>query len=1194
MELKRVEMIGFKSFPEKVNVEFGRGITAIVGPNGSGKSNISDAVRWVLGEQSAKTLRGSKMEDVIFAGTERRKPVNFAQVTLVLDNQDKKMPVDFDEVAISRRVFRSGESEYQINGSRCRLKDVQEMLMDTGIGKDGYSVIGQGQIDQLLSTRPQDRRMIFEEAAGIVKFKTRKEQAEKQLAEEADNLSRVTDILDELTARLEPLQKQAETAKQYLALKDELKTYEVASFLGEYQQLQGQYERVSGLLSDLNEQIESSRMKQQEAKARLEQFAREADEARQRLTALYEEHNELRLQKESGEGDKRVLLQQAETSEREYASLQQRLDDVKNRMSSRVATVKKEEAKLKELGQQIQEQEESRERLTGGLAEKEEQLTQLTAAYEEAQKLAQQLQQELSDLRSRAERQAMVLEQDLTQQESMESRGFELRQQADEQKQALAQAETEKNALQERQQALAAEEAQLTRQAEQTRQTIHEKQQQQESLLVSMRGLQNQIQWLQNMENEYEGFSGSVKAVMQLKKQDPRRYGRIHGTLSDVIQVPSEYALAVEIALGAAIQNIIVEDTACAKELIGVLRESKKGRATFLPLDSVTARSPFQNEAAVKDMPGVIGFGHELIRYDSAYRNIISRQLSNVVVAQDFDSASKVSRRYGNALRVVTLRGDIFNIGGSITGGSTGSKSGGILSRKGEIEKLKESLSAKREEGRALQGEISRLSQEHQQLSRRQKEKNQEYTQVCGQAESARQQWEQLAFIHQHTQSQLTEMEESRQKLQQSRQEHEEAARQSRQKLADREAVQAERERRQEEAQRAVQVLSGQIEAEKGQIAQQRMELAGLKQQKQFMERTVEWESQEIDNLAQEADQILEDREQRIGEAQAAKEKVRHIEAQQKEMDIAIARKSEEMKDMEAQRAAMDRQRDESIKENEETLRTFNALEKEQVRLEGQAARAKKELTDLQDRIWDEYELTYGAARSLWEKKDPAKQKELGSQTAMKKRVSQLKEAIRRLGNVNVDAIEELMALTERCEFLTKQRDDIAQSEASLREVIDQLTRKMEEQFTAGFAAISQTFNQVFRKLFGGGQGILKLAEGENALEAGIEIIAQPPGKKLQSMMLLSGGERALTAISLLFAIHQLNPAPFCILDEIEAALDDANVGRYAEYLREMCEHTQFIIITHRKGTMEAADTMYGVTMEEKGVSKCISVQFQS
>ena len=1193
MELKRVEMVGFKSFPEKINVEFGKGITAIVGPNGSGKSNISDAVRWVLGEQSAKTLRGSKMEDVIFAGTERRKPVNFAQVTLVLDNQDKKMAVDFDEVAISRRVFRSGESEYQINGSRCRLKDVQEMLMDTGIGKDGYSVIGQGQIDQLLSTKPQDRRMIFEEAAGIVKYKTRKEQAEKQLAEEADNLSRVTDILDELTARLGPLEKQAETAKQYLALKEELKTYEVASFLGEYQQLQAQFERVSGLLSDLNEQIESSRVKQLEAKARSEQFAREADEARQRLTALYEEHNELRLQKESGEGDKRVLQQQAENGEREYASLQQRLEDIKNRMSNRVATVKKEEIKLKELEQKIADQEQSQEQLTAGLTKKEEQLLVLKTALQEAQNLAAELQQELSGLRSRTERQAMVLEQDMSQQESMASRGYELSRQAEEQKAHMEQAEQEKDELMLQQKALAEETTQLSSQVEQIRHAIREKQQQQESLLVSMRGLQNQIQWLQNMENEYEGFSGSVKTVMQLKKQDPKRYGRIHGTLADVIRVPSEYALAIEIALGAAIQNIIVEDTECAKELINVLREGKKGRATFLPLDSVTARGAFQNEEAVKDMYGVIGFGHELIHYDQTYDKIISRQLSNVVVAKDFDSASKVSRRYGNALRVVTLKGDIFNIGGSITGGSTGAKSGGILGRKGEIEKLQTQLSEKREEGRLLQVEVSKMSQQRQQLSRQQDEKNKEYMQIAGQAESVRQQWEQLSFIYQHTQSQLGEMEESRRQLQMSHQEHEEAVRRSRKKLADLEAVQAEREQKKEEAELAVQVLGGQIEAEKGQAAQQKMELAGLRQQKQFMERTVEWESQEIENLAQEADQILEDRQQRLDEAQQAKVKILEIEEQQKQLDIAIAAKSEEMKIMEAHRAEKDHQRDESIRETEETLRAFSALEKEQVRLENQANRARKDLTDLQDRIWDEYELTYGAAKAIWEKKDPEEQKELGSQTAMKKKVSQLKEAIRRLGNVNVDSIEELIALTERCEFLTKQRDDIAQSEASLREVIEKLTKKMEEQFTKGFAEISKTFNVVFQKLFGGGQGILKLAEGENALEAGIDIIAQPPGKKLQSMMLLSGGERALTAIALLFAIHQLNPAPFCILDEIEAALDDANVGRYADYLREMCEHTQFIIITHRKGTMEAADTMYGVTMEEKGVSKCISVKFQ-
>lgn len=1193
MELKRVEIIGFKSFPEKIEVEFGKGITAIVGPNGSGKSNISDAVRWVLGEQSAKTLRGSRMEDVIFAGTERRKPVNFAQVTLVLDNQDHRMAVDYDEVAITRRVYRSGESEYQINGSRCRLRDVQEMLMDTGIGKDGYSVIGQGQIDQLLSTKPQDRRMIFEEAAGIVKYKTRKEQAEKQLAEEADSLNRVTDILTELTARLEPLQKQAETAARYLELKEQLKTYEVASFLGEYTQLREQYERVSGLLEDLTEQLEGSRARQQAARQRSEQYAQEADEARKQLTKLYEEHNQLQLQKESCEGDKKVLQQQAETDEREYASLQLRLQDVKQRLNSRTETVRKEEVRLKEIAQQIEEEEIRGAQTVQQLEEKQKKLETLNEALNQARQQVQELAQELGLLRSQTERHAVVLEQDLSQQESMENRGFELTQTEESQKQQLEAAQQKAEQLQAQQEQQAQQTESLRQAVQQKRQQLQEKQQAQEKLILSMRDYQNRIRWLRGMEEDYEGFSGSVKAVMQLKKQNPKQYASIHGTLADLIRVPAEYALAIEIALGAAIQNIVVENTAGAKQLIQMLRDTKKGRATFLPLDSVTGRSAYTKEEAVRDMPGIIGFAGDLIQYDPAYQKIISRQLGNVVIAEDFDSASRAARRYGSVLRLVTLKGDIFNIGGSITGGSTGGKTGGILSRKGELEKLQEQLNQKREEGRSLQNEMSQLSQKRQELSHRLDAAEAEEKRLQQEYNEARQTFEQLQFIHSHTLEQLQEMEENRSRLQQSRQEHEEAVRKSRSRLQQMEQDQAERMRRQEEAERALQVLSGQLEAEKGQQAQQKMELAGLQQQKQFMERTVQWETQEIENLAQEADQILEDRQQRADSAQSAKNQILLMQQKQEQLDLAIARKSEEMQQMEEQRAAKDRQRDRSIRENEENLRIFSGLEKEQVRLENQAARAKKDLTDLQDRIWEEYELTYGAAKALWEKQSPEDQKQLGSQTAMKKQVSRLKESIRQLGPVNVGAIEELTALTERCEFLTKQRDDIAESEASLREVIRQLTEKMEDQFARGFAAISKTFNEVFRKLFGGGQGILKLADGENALEAGIEIIAQPPGKKLQSMMLLSGGERALTAISLLFAIHQLNPAPFCILDEIEAALDDANVGRYAAYLREMCAHTQFIVITHRKGTMEAADTMYGVTMEEKGVSKCISVQFE-
>ncbi len=1192
MELKRVEIMGFKSFPEKIQVEFGKGITAIVGPNGSGKSNISDAVRWVLGEQSAKTLRGAKMEDVIFAGTERRKPVGFAQVTLVLDNHDRKMAVDYEEVAISRRVYRSGESEYTLNGSRCRLRDVQELLMDTGIGKDGYSVIGQGQIDQLLSTKPQDRRMVFEEAAGIVKYKTRKEQAEKQLQEEADHLSRVQDILGELTARLEPLEKQAQTAEQYLALKNELKTYDVAFFLQEYEQLSEQATRLSTQLADLNEQLESARRRQEEAKRKSARLAEEAETARVEMNRLNQARHDMQLRQEAGEGDKRVLQEQIESSKRELALLAQRLADVKEKLHNRVQTVQKEEQKRQELLTQITQGEADYAQFAERLAQKQQDLEALQAAHEEARQRAEVLTEELVKLRSQTERLQVMLEQEMSRQEDLENRRAQLQAQRQTQKQTLQEAIEKRDKLEAEQQTQQTEHASLEGQLEKVKTDIRQAQQKQQELILNMRDLQSRMQWLRGMETEYEGFSGSVKAIMQLKKQNPQQFQAVHGTLADVIQVPTAYALAIEIALGAAIQNIIVDRADDAKDLIEILRRSKKGRATFLPLDFVTERSTFANEAAVKAMPGVIGFGYELVSYAPEYRKIMTRQLGNVVVAEDFDSASQVARRFKNSLRVVTLKGDIFNTGGSITGGSQQSRGHGILSRKGEIDELKRQLEQKRAQGRMVQETLSGYSKTRQEVTAALTQ-SQERLRTLGELlQQARQECEKQQFLFEHAEQELADTEGNRSEMQLSRKAHEEEAKESRRQLEKLEKEQQKHLEQEQQKRNASLVLSGQIEAEKGQLSQKKLDLGGLRQQQQFLERTMEWEKQEMESLSQEADTILEDTNERQQAQKQAQAEIAAIEQRQEALGRSIDEKEAGLLQMEAQWQAKDREKASSLQEAEEALRIFSALEKEQVRLENQEGRARKDLTDLQDAMWQEYELTYGAARRLWE--EQAQPASLGTQSVLKKKIGQIKEAIRALGHVNVEAITELLTLRERIEFLSGQKDDIASAEEKLRELIEQLTRKMEEQFTEGFAAIAESFNQVFQKLFGGGRGILRLAEGENALEAGIEIIAQPPGKKLQSMMLLSGGERALTAISLLFAIQQLNPAPFCILDEIEAALDDANVGRYAQYLKEMSENTQFIIITHRKGTMEVADTMYGVTMEEKGISKCISVQFQA
>ena len=1189
MELKRVEISGFKSFVEKIQVEFGKGITAIVGPNGSGKSNISDAVRWVLGEQSAKSLRGGKMEDVIFAGTERRKPLNFAQVTLVLDNHDKKMAVDYSEVAISRRVYRSGESEYTINGSKCRLKDVQELLMDTGIGKDGYSVIGQGQIDRLLSSKPQDRRLVFEEAAGIVKYKTRKEQAEKQLAEEADNLSRVQDILEELSSRLEPLEKQAETAEKYLALKDELKTYEVSAFLGQYKQYQEQYDKAQGNLLNLQAQLAEAQKAKEEAQAQSEQYAREAEEARRDFTTLSEAHSELRLKNQEAEGDKRLLLQQTEGAQQDMVNLERRLDDVKARMKGRLDTIKKEEARVKSLEQELTEKSHHGEEVQQTLSKIEEQIKELEASYAADRKDLDEQQEELSLLRAKAERQSAVLEQDEAQQETMQEQETELRKQQEELATQLSEAEDLQTELQKKDVSLTEALEAQRKKVDEIRQALQQKQKEQESLMLRMRELQSRIKWLTDMERDYEGFSGSVRAIMQMKKNSPQRYQKVHGTLSDVLTVPSEYALAVEIALGPALQNVIVEDTACAKDLIEALRSAGKGRATFLPLDRVTGRGEPHGAGEALKMPQVIGFAGDLIEYDARYEKIVSRQLGNVLVVRDFDSAAAVASQYSNSLRVVTLKGDIFNTGGSITGGSAGSKAGGILSRKGERQDLEKNLAEQRAESSKLAAAVSE-SVRLREAARAEENKIAEEKEHCQQElAKASQDLSQLVFLQKHVDGQLAEIDENKRLLLTSSEQHQEEAQQSREAV---EALTLEVAKQAQKTEAAEEALKGtELQAEESRqvLSRLQMEMAGKRQEKQFTQRAIERENEEIENLAQEADQILEEQEERRSSVKVALQRIQELEESQVKLTKAIEEKEKEMQEQEEQRAEKDRRRDESTKAVQETLLTVSNLEKEQIRLEGQAGRAKKDLNDLQDRIWEEYELTYGAAKAMAEKMEMP-----GSQTAMKRRISQLREEIRSLGNVNVDAITELIALRERCEFLGKQRDDIAKSEESLREIIDQLTQKMEEQFAKGFASVAKTFNEVFRSLFGGGQGLLQLTEGENALEAGIEIIAQPPGKKLQNMMLLSGGERALTAIALLFAIHQLNPAPFCILDEIEAALDDTNVVRFADYLKEMCEHTQFIVITHRKGTMEAADTLYGVTMEEKGVSKCISVNFQS
>ncbi len=1185
MELKRVEMIGFKSFPEKVVIEFDKGVTAIVGPNGSGKSNIADAVRWVLGEQSARMLRGSKMEDVIFAGTERRRPVNFASVTLILDNSDRKMAVDYDEVAISRKVYRSGESEYAINEGRCRLRDVQELLMDTGIGKEGYSIIGQGQIDRLLSDKPAERRLVFEEAAGIVKYKSRKEEAEKKLEGEEENLSRLNDILTELTARIDPLTADAAKAEEFLKLRDELKTYEVTAFLGQYKQLGEQYEKAEKNLSDLLAQLESAKEREHEARAQADLYKNEAAEAQNEYRELNESHHSLELSYSQKEGD--ITLREAELSQKkkEEERVTGLLADAKEKVHSQLETIGREEKHADSLEEKLSAKEAERQEAEALLGEKNEALSKLRAAWDEALGALETLRGEGTELKTQNERALTALEFDRSQQEGLSEQEQALSAELETLSGEVAAKEADCAAAEKEWKDLGARISALNTEINDLRQNVREKQQELAAKVDALRETQNRVKWLNDLEKDYEGFSGSVKSVMARRAAEPALARKVRGTVADLISVPAKLSVAMEIALGANLQNVVTEDEATAKELIEFLRKEQKGRATFMPLDRVTGREDRPEKKAVKKMSGVLAYDDELIGYGSEYSEIVSRLLGNVAVTEDFDSASAVARAYGSDLRVVTLKGDIFNIGGSITGGST-MKAGNILSRKSELDGLAGLLEQQQKEADAAKADADALTAARQAKNAELEEKSAAYDEKRQAAQEQKNALTALTVRRDELAGRLGVTRESAETSSRSRKEHEDFLASFAERLAAQQQAEEKAAEAAANAQAAYEAGTEALGSAKNAETELRIAAKGIEQELLFTRRNVERERESIREISDLADGYLAELEElaRAQQELAAGKETLTVELEALKGQIEAA--GERTESMDKVLSEKNARWEESMKAANGILAEIGALEKDELRLENQQARAKKDLEDLQERIWEEYQLTYRAALSL-------ECPDLGSPAAMKRRIGELKEQIRSLGPVNVNAITELTALTDRVELLTTQRDDVVRSEESLREIITQLETQMEKQFAESFRKINGFFEETFRGLFGGGHAQLRLTTDENTLEAGVEIAAQPPGKTLQSMTLLSGGERALTAIALLFAIQQLSPAPFCILDEIEAALDEVNVARFAHYLGNLCNDTQYIVITHRKGTMEAADTMYGVTMEEKGVSKCVSVKLE-
>lgn len=1179
MYLKRLDLQGFKSFPEKVKLEFNPGVTAVVGPNGSGKSNVSDAVRWVLGEQRAKSLRGDKMEDIIFAGTESRKPLGFAEVSILIDNQDGRLPLAYTEVQVTRRVFRSGESEYRINGTACRLKDVQELFMDTGVGREGYSIIGQGRIDEILSAKGEERRRIFEEAAGIVKYKARKSEAAHKLEKEQQNLLRANDIIRELEGQIAPLERQSEKAKEYLRLKEGLKQAEAAAFCQEAARIGAQLEKLTQAEEAAATQQAESLAKSAEAKETAQALRRRTEEMDERLRAQNNKMAEIRAEAEKTEGEIRLREEQ-------------RQNDAANltRVRAEIAAKEAEQAENRA------EQEICGSRLAAlrlEIDQKQAELTRLEAEYAglntalsadetKADTFKDEIFEQIrigTEAKGEISKREAVREQFLARQEQLlaEKGHAESRlQQMDVHLQALEKQE------QDRREAVAYLEQELTALERDKAHAQTEKEQAERSLSAQERRaseIRSRLQLLLEMEREHEGFYNSVKSLLSLAEREGRG---ICGAVGQLLKVEEAYETAIEAALGGALQNVVTETEDDAKNAIQYLKQHKLGRATFLPITAIKPR-PLEGRPAILAEGGVIGTAYDLISCAEKYRNIAQNLLGRILVVEDLERAVALAKKYRHQYKLVTLEGDILNPGGAMTGGSAQKKTLHVFGRSREIRNMQDALQMVEKNVAALQ-ERAQLAQE---------DLRETETDTVNKKMELQKMLVTIASADGETEKTRADRAEAAERLSLLALEEGQLAEQLSLAAAEIEAYRekaAEAERTMEQANAALAAfqdnLSGEKEARDAlleHITQQKIDLSAAGQELYNAEDTLRRLRETYARLQQEQRQAeaqiaLHEKnsdlrqEQQADLKETAAQLAAQAEALQNALDEAAAQKAEA--------AAGAAAAEEAAAEWKETA---GKLENELFRIATGKEKLEEEKQQRTAQMWEEYEMTLRMAQEYSAAQPP---------DAEKRPVREWRSMIRALGDVNVSAIEQYREVRERYTFLTAQRQDILEAEEKLQQIIAELSERMEQQFRAQFALISANFSRVFREMFGGGKAYLKLTDTENVLESAIEIVAQPPGKNLQNMQLLSGGERALTAIAILFSILQMKPSPFCILDEIEAALDDANVSRYAAYLKRFSAETQFIVITHRKGTMEHADVLYGVTMQEKGISKLVSVDF--
>ena len=1179
-----MELYGFKSFAQRTEIVFDTGITGIVGPNGSGKSNIGDAVRWVLGEQSAKTLRGASMSDVIFNGTQKRKPLSYCEVSLIFDNEDGALPMETAEVMVTRRVYRNGESEYFLNRAACRLKDVIDLFRDTGIGKEGYSIIGQGRIDEILSRKSEDRRQVFEEAAGIVKFKARKEEADRKLERTLENAERLDDILEELNRRLGPLEEQSRNARAYMAYAEELKHLDMNLFLI-------RSDRARQRLAELDSELMTLATILEDTEAALQDKTQQRDETQEAIAALEEQVTAAR---------QRLMECAANVHE-----AQEQLTALRSRQEARQENRTRIAAEQEDSVARLAELEKNFGASEDEVHKQEDLIAQAEAILEKTQKTQERLQQEeetaeneleshkgrvvsamnrLSDVKNNQTRLTTMRAQ-------MESRLAELERSGEElteQEAALAEALEEAARLvkQEQQRQQSMQDALRTRQSEFDAHdaALSTQRTRAEELSSKLQAAASRHAVLSEMTRDMEGYNQAVRRAMQYAKQ--RGMSGVKGVLAQLMSVPQKYETAIDMALGAAQQNIVTLNEETAKELIQYLRQNRLGRATFLPMSAIRPNGLNERDRQVLTMPGCFGVASDLVSCAPEYRAIIENLLGRTVIADNLDHGIAIMRAGGHRFRLVTLEGDVMHSGGSMTGGSAQSKVSNLLSRERELKELTEQLKAGKADFEAMK----------QKLQEGQQKKAQLRLAVSDALNDLHQQEIAVTREQARHESASADLAAHRDRMERTR----EAGSQLTEAIADIDAQLS-----------AIQDDFGGVEMDQEAMDAETARLqklladaraASAKASDDLMVRTLQLSELRhgLATLQRDMAHYISDRAQIARDEERRLAQLREMDAQdaQDAADIAsvideVNRRQQEQARQEQTAQAIEKKRGDESAKLRDILRDMENLHEsykrdgeKQHRLEMTRQRVDSDQRNLQNRIWDTYKLTYAGAEEF-------RQAEGFNEREADKRAGELSAAIRALGNVNVGAVEEYAETKARVDDLTRQQEDLRAAEADLRELIERLIEQMRVTFVENFTKLQGYFSETFTRLFGGGKAELKLMDPEDPLNCGIEVNAQPPGKKLQLLSLLSGGERALTAIAILFATLKLKPTPFCILDEIEAALDDANIGYYADYLKEYSRGTQFIVVTHRKGTMERCNSLFGVAMEEQGVSKMVSVSLQ-